>query len=208
MLVLHIHNIFIDHLGYLFLSFDITKSASLYPTSCKIAKLWPEHNMPIRRHNCYLTNANSSQKCISRHCSWMFFIWTTDKISVNHINTEFFVQWFNQHHQLFGKFYQLFVFGFFFWSVLSANAVPFLFANRVARYQEANPGVFTIVTFPFLFAVMFGDWGHGICIFLATLYLIIREKKLASQVCPLVLIAFCFTYLMLNVSKTYLDLSI
>ncbi|AQL08022.1 V-type proton ATPase subunit a3 [Zea mays] len=54
-------------------------------------------------------------------------------------------------------------------------------AYGVAKYQEANPGVFTIVTFPFLFAVMFGDWGHGICLLLATLYLIIREKKLASQ---------------------------
>uniref|UniRef100_A0A0D9XIB4 V-type proton ATPase subunit a n=1 Tax=Leersia perrieri TaxID=77586 RepID=A0A0D9XIB4_9ORYZ len=54
-------------------------------------------------------------------------------------------------------------------------------AYGIAKYQEANPGVFTIVTFPFLFAVMFGDWGHGICILLATLYLIIREKKLASQ---------------------------
>ncbi|XP_019089331.1 PREDICTED: V-type proton ATPase subunit a3 isoform X2 [Camelina sativa] len=54
-------------------------------------------------------------------------------------------------------------------------------AYGVAKYQEANPGVFTIVTFPFLFAVMFGDWGHGICILLATMYLILREKKLASQ---------------------------
>lgn len=53
---------------------------------------------------------------------------------------------------------------------------------RVAKYQEANPGVFTIVTFPFLFAVMFGDWGHGICLFLATLYFVLREKKLSSQV--------------------------
>ncbi|EEE50667.1 hypothetical protein OsJ_30905 [Oryza sativa Japonica Group] len=54
-------------------------------------------------------------------------------------------------------------------------------AYGIAKYQEANPGVFTIVTFPFLFAIMFGDWGHGICLLLATLYLIIREKKLASQ---------------------------
>uniref|UniRef100_A0A0E0CY52 V-type proton ATPase subunit a n=1 Tax=Oryza meridionalis TaxID=40149 RepID=A0A0E0CY52_9ORYZ len=54
-------------------------------------------------------------------------------------------------------------------------------AYGIAKYQEANPGVFTIVTFPFLFAVMFGDWGHGICILVATLYLIIREKKFASQ---------------------------
>ncbi|OMO75275.1 Vacuolar proton ATPase [Corchorus olitorius] len=54
-------------------------------------------------------------------------------------------------------------------------------AYGIAKYQEANPGVFTVVTFPFLFAVMFGDWGHGICLFLATLYFIIREKKFASQ---------------------------
>jgi vacuolar-type H+-ATPase subunit I/STV1 len=53
---------------------------------------------------------------------------------------------------------------------------------RVAKYQEANPTVFTVVTFPFLFAVMFGDWGHGICLLLAALYFIIREKKLSSQV--------------------------
>ncbi|GAA0165298.1 ATP synthase [Lithospermum erythrorhizon] len=54
-------------------------------------------------------------------------------------------------------------------------------AYGVAKYQEANPGVFTIVTFPFLFAVMFGDWGHGICLFLATLYFIFKEKKLLQQ---------------------------
>ncbi|CAK9178467.1 unnamed protein product [Ilex paraguariensis] len=54
-------------------------------------------------------------------------------------------------------------------------------AYGVAKYQEANPGVYTIVTFPFLFAVMFGDWGHGICLLLATLYFIIREKRLSSQ---------------------------
>lgn len=54
-------------------------------------------------------------------------------------------------------------------------------AYGVAKYQEANPGVYTIITFPFLFAVMFGDWGHGICLLLAALYFIMREKKLSSQ---------------------------
>ncbi|KAJ0962202.1 hypothetical protein J5N97_030030 [Dioscorea zingiberensis] len=54
-------------------------------------------------------------------------------------------------------------------------------AYGVAKYQEANPGVYTIITFPFLFAVMFGDWGHGLCLLVATLLLIIREKKLSSQ---------------------------
>ncbi|XP_020522169.1 V-type proton ATPase subunit a1 isoform X2 [Amborella trichopoda] len=54
-------------------------------------------------------------------------------------------------------------------------------AYGVARYQEANPGVYTVITFPFLFAVMFGDWGHGICLLLGSLILIIREKRLGSQ---------------------------
>ncbi|KAK9077339.1 hypothetical protein SSX86_005676 [Deinandra increscens subsp. villosa] len=54
-------------------------------------------------------------------------------------------------------------------------------AYGVAKYQEANPGVYTVVTFPFLFAVMFGDWGHGICILLACLFLIFKEKKYSSQ---------------------------
>nr|GEW93131.1 V-type proton ATPase subunit a3 [Tanacetum cinerariifolium] len=54
-------------------------------------------------------------------------------------------------------------------------------AYGVAKYQEANPGVYTVVTFPFLFAVMFGDWGHGICILLACLFLISREKKYANK---------------------------
>lgn len=55
-------------------------------------------------------------------------------------------------------------------------------SNRIAKYQEANPGVFTIVTFPFLFAVMFGDWGHGICLLVAVLWLIFNERKYSSQV--------------------------
>lgn len=54
-------------------------------------------------------------------------------------------------------------------------------AYGIAKYQEANPGVFTIVTFPFLFAVMFGDWGHGICLLVAVLWLIFNERKYSSQ---------------------------
>lgn len=51
-------------------------------------------------------------------------------------------------------------------------------AYGVAQYREANPAVFTIVTFPFLFAVMFGDVGHGILLTMAAGYLILKEKAL------------------------------
>ncbi|KAE9600619.1 hypothetical protein Lal_00046350 [Lupinus albus] len=54
-------------------------------------------------------------------------------------------------------------------------------AYGVARYQEANPAVYTTIIFPFLFAVMFGDWGHGICLLLGALVLIARESKLSTQ---------------------------
>lgn len=48
----------------------------------------------------------------------------------------------------------------------------------IAAYQEANPGLFAVVTFPFLFAVMFGDIGHGFIIFTVALVMILAEKKL------------------------------
>lgn len=54
-------------------------------------------------------------------------------------------------------------------------------AYGMARYREANPGVFSIITFPFLFAIMFGDWGHGILMFMAAFWLIKNEKKFSSQ---------------------------
>ncbi|OIV99351.1 hypothetical protein TanjilG_17161 [Lupinus angustifolius] len=54
-------------------------------------------------------------------------------------------------------------------------------AYGVARYQEANPAVYTTIIFPFLFAVMFGDWGHGICLLLGALFLVARQNKLSTQ---------------------------
>ena len=47
----------------------------------------------------------------------------------------------------------------------------------IPRYREINPGFFNVITFPFLFGVMFGDIGHGIIILLFSLYLIHNENK-------------------------------
>ncbi|KAG2458604.1 VPP1 ATPase, partial [Polypterus senegalus] len=56
----------------------------------------------------------------------------------------------------------------------------------VGDYQEINPAPFTIVTFPFLFAVMFGDCGHGLIMTLFATWMILQEghfKRLKNEVC-------------------------
>lgn len=46
----------------------------------------------------------------------------------------------------------------------------------VPRYKEANPALFTAATFPFFFGVMYGDIGHGTCLLLGGLFLILTES--------------------------------
>eukprot|EP01112_Ceratiomyxa_fruticulosa_P019260 TRINITY_DN6281_c0_g1_i1.p1 TRINITY_DN6281_c0_g1~~TRINITY_DN6281_c0_g1_i1.p1 ORF type:complete len:870 (-),score=187.55 TRINITY_DN6281_c0_g1_i1:162-2633(-) len=54
-------------------------------------------------------------------------------------------------------------------------------AYGVPHYREVNPAVLTIITFPFLFGVMFGDVGHGFFLLLFSIYLILNEASLGSK---------------------------
>uniref|UniRef100_A0A2K5H9B3 V-type proton ATPase subunit a n=1 Tax=Colobus angolensis palliatus TaxID=336983 RepID=A0A2K5H9B3_COLAP len=54
-------------------------------------------------------------------------------------------------------------------------------AYGVGSYREINPAPYTIITFPFLFAVMFGDCGHGTVMLLAALWMVLNERRLLSQ---------------------------
>jgi V-type H+-transporting ATPase subunit a len=76
--------------------------------------------------------------------------------------------------------------------ILNSNSTPptyfktnkFTYAHQqivdaygVARYQEINPTVFSIITFPFLFGVMFGDVGHGLLLLIFAIFLIVKEQE-------------------------------
>ena len=71
-------------------------------------------------------------------------------------------------------------------------------AYGTAKYTEVNPGLYTIVTFPFLFAVMFGDFGHGILMTCAALTMVYFEKPMSkTKLNELVSMAFYGRYIML-----------
>ncbi|XP_061445218.1 V-type proton ATPase 116 kDa subunit a 1 isoform X1 [Rhineura floridana] len=54
-------------------------------------------------------------------------------------------------------------------------------AYGIGTYREINPAPYTIITFPFLFAVMFGDLGHGILMMVFAVWMVLRESRILSQ---------------------------
>ncbi|KAM4748523.1 V-type proton ATPase 116 kDa subunit a 4 [Rhinophrynus dorsalis] len=54
-------------------------------------------------------------------------------------------------------------------------------AYGVGNYREMNPTPYTIITFPFLFAVMFGDCGHGAVMLGFAIWMVLNEKQLLAS---------------------------
>ena len=74
----------------------------------------------------------------------------------------------------------------------------------IARYQEVNPALYATVTFPFLFAVMFGDLGHAGIILAAAVYMILDEKRLEKKQLHDVSIRFTYSKADLCMSSSLL----
>jgi V-type H+-transporting ATPase subunit a len=51
----------------------------------------------------------------------------------------------------------------------------------IHTYQEANPAVVSIITFPFLFGMMFGDIGHGSLILILGLVLVFSADSMKKS---------------------------
>ena len=51
----------------------------------------------------------------------------------------------------------------------------------IPRYHEVNPAVFTVVTFPWLFGIMYGDIGHGCILIVVAAVLIAFQAQLKKQ---------------------------
>ena len=76
----------------------------------------------------------------------------------------------------------------------------------IPRYLEINPAYFNVVTFPFLFGVMYGDIGHGLFLLAFSLYLCwynedIKRNKHESLLSSLV--TYRYFFLLLSLSSVF-----
>lgn len=75
----------------------------------------------------------------------------------------------------------------------------------IPTYTEANPAVISIVTFPFLFGMMFGDMGHGSILLCGALYLVMFADRLKDGLLGPVL-PVRFLLLFMGICATYCGL--
>ena len=73
----------------------------------------------------------------------------------------------------------------------------------IPTYKEFNPTVFTCVTFPFLFGVMFGDVGHGSFLLLIGLILCLFQRVIYRFESIRPLLKVRYMVLLMGIFATY-----
>ena len=81
----------------------------------------------------------------------------------------------------------------------------------IPRYKEANPGLFAIVWFPYMFGTMFGDAGHGLALTIISLFIVFNKKSFdydIVEVRSLLLFLGCFAFYCGMVYNDFLSISL
>ncbi|XBW37005.1 hypothetical protein QEN19_002585 [Hanseniaspora menglaensis] len=83
-------------------------------------------------------------------------------------------------------------------------------AYGTSKYKEINPAVPTIITFPFMFSIMFGDIGHGLILFIISLVLVLNSHKIYKHTIENEILAMAyngrFILLLMGVFSVYIGL--
>jgi len=75
----------------------------------------------------------------------------------------------------------------------------------IPTYREANPTVINIITFPFLFGMMFGDLGHGSILFMFGAFLVLFANSLKGTAFEVAL-PLRYLVLLMGIMATYCGL--
>ena len=73
----------------------------------------------------------------------------------------------------------------------------------IPMHKEINPAVFAIVTFPFLFGVMFGDVGHGLLLMIGGIILCLLSDKLRQNPAMEAFLSMRYIILMMGFFATF-----
>eukprot|EP00397_Hematodinium_sp_SG-2012_P013470 GEMP01013677.1.p1 GENE.GEMP01013677.1~~GEMP01013677.1.p1 ORF type:complete len:835 (+),score=115.77 GEMP01013677.1:324-2828(+) len=87
---------------------------------------------------------------------------------------------------------------------LTAAAQTLIHTYGVPRYRELTPVIFSVVTFPFIFGVMFGDVGHGLLLMCAGGFLILNAEFIKKTIPALY--QFRYMIFMMGFFSTYAGL--
>lgn len=77
---------------------------------------------------------------------------------------------------------------------------------KYATYGEINPAIFQVITFPFFFAVMYGDMGHGSLFLLLGIILCLFEGQLRKMPAMKGLLVTRYFWLMMGFFSVYMGL--